>query len=99
MSINGNVNLNDGVVLEPAEVTTIELTSEQAALITYSKGITLTIPEANDEESFIPQHVMFLIGVYIMSQDDAFTEKMIRVGIDRLREAEALASDNAEFDD
>jgi len=99
MGVNGNINLDDGVSLETVEVTTIELTEGQAALLTYPGGVTLAIPEASDEESFIPQHIMFLIGVYFMSLDDAFVEKMIRTGINKMKEAEALSEGDVKFDD
>ena len=86
----------EGIELNKVEITEIELKPEQAALISYFEGVDLILPPGRDENAPIPQHVMFLIGVYYASEEELFIEQMVRHAIDRLREKQTIIeqSDN-----
>ena len=86
----GEDALKDGIPLETVETTQVDILPGQAALVIYEDGVTLVLPEAEDKEAHVPQHVMFLIGLYFMSEDAAFVEKAIRLAIDRLQEAKKM---------
>ena len=101
MATNGDVKIEDGILLKEVEVTTIELLPEQAALVMYEDGVTLALPNPSDDEGAeVPQHTLFLIGIYFMSEDEAFVERAIRVALDRLEKAkELMAEDEAKTKD
>ena len=83
-------DIKGGIPLETVETTQVDILPGQAALIMYEDGVTLVIPESDDEEAFVPQHVMFLIGVYFRSESPEFVEKTIRIAIDRLKQAQKM---------
>lgn len=90
-------DLEGGVLLDTQEVTTIELLPNEAALVLAPDAAKLALPDGDDDEAFVPSHVMFLIGVYFMSEDDAFVEKTIRFALDKLEKAKAaIAAKEAE---
>lgn len=81
-----------GVSLDLVEATQVDLTPGQGALVVYEDGVTMVLPEPKEGDKGVPQHIMFLIGVYFRSADPAFIELMIRTAIDNLKDA-------PEFDD
>jgi len=82
--------VKDGIPLEPVEVTTVEILPGQAAVVIYQDGVTLVAPKEKDEDAFVPQHVLFAIGVYIKSADPVFVETMVRFAINELENAKKL---------
>jgi len=84
---NNEIALPDGgVPLEVVKTTQVDILPGQGALVVYEDGVTMVLPE-NNEEAYVPQHIMFLIGVYFRSADPAFVELMIRSGIDSIGSA------------
>lgn len=76
--------LEKGIPLDEVKVTEVELLPGQGALIVYQDGVTMVLPEEDNESKHVPQHVLFLMGVYFRSADPAFIELMVRSALDAI---------------